>query len=392
MRWIPFLAGAALLGFAAQSAPAQTEHAAFVMTLGSDTVAVDQFVRTPRALDGALLIRIPVTRVATYRARLHENGTIARMEIRWWTPAPEAGPPQPPDVVVAFTSDSAHIRTMQGAESSETTVAAPAGTVPLVHSVYSAVLYQQALVQGFASAGRGFQAQWLALDRRNQVSQTPVTARGADSVAIGYFAGTLVARVDEAGHILGLHGRESTAKFLVTRIPDIDLELLAADFGARDAAGRGLGSMSPRDTARGIVGDAIVTIDYSRPSKRNRVVWGNVVPWDVVWRTGANRATHFSTDRDLTIGGSAVPAGTYTLFTLPAENQALLIVSRQTGQWGTVYREENDLTRIPLTVDPLDEPVEQFTITVVEQDARSALRLEWDDLRMWVEMREADGD
>ena len=105
MRWKPLLLVALLAGTTVP-AEAQTEHGAFVMTLGKDTVAIDQYARTPRFLDGALLLRSPVTRVATYKARLREDGTIERLESRWWTPTPDAGPPQPPDAVATFLGDS----------------------------------------------------------------------------------------------------------------------------------------------------------------------------------------------------------------------------------------------------------------------------------------------
>jgi hypothetical protein len=374
----------ALFTGAASPVAAQTEHGAFVMTLGKDTVAIDQYARTPRFLDGALLLRSPVTRVATYKARLREDGTIERLESRWWTPTPDAGPPQPPDAVATFLGDSVRIDYMRGSDTRQVMVAAGHGAVPLVNSVYSVVLYEQALRQGFAMDGRNFSAEWLALDRRGRVSSTPVAGRGQDSVSIGFFAGTMVARVDDIGHILGLHGRESTAKFTGERVADIDMELLAADFGARDAAGRGLGSMSPRDTVRGLVLGAMLEVDYSRPSKRDRVIWGGVVPWNTVWRTGANRATHFSTDADLVIEGVTVPAGNYTLFTWPTQEETQLIISKQTGQWGTVYREENDLARIAMRVEQLDQPVEQFTITIGDHDGVGMIALAWDERRYWV--------
>ena len=383
MRWKSILLVALFVG-ATVPANAQTEHGAFVMTLGKDTVAIDQYARTARFLDGVLLLRSPVTRVVTYKARLREDGTIERLESRWWTPTPDAGPPQPPDVVATFFGDSVKIDYMRGSDVRQVTLAADHGTVPLINSVYSAVLYEQALRQGFAAGGRDFPVEWLGLDRRSPISTTEVAGRGQDSVSIGFFAGTLVARVDDMGHIMGIHGQESTAKFTANRAADIDMQLVAADFGARDAAGQGLGTMSPRDTVRGMVPGAMLEVDYSRPSKRDRIIWGGVVPWNTVWRTGANRATHFTTDADLVIEGVTVPEGNYTLFTWPTPEKTQLIISKQTGQWGTVYREENDLARIDMRVEQLDQPVEKFTIAIGDHDGTTMIALEWDDRRYWV--------
>jgi len=116
---------------------------------------------------------------------------------------------------------------------------------------------------------------------------------------------------------------------------------------------------SPRDTTRAMVGAASVLIDYGRPSKRGREIWGGLVPYDTAWRLGANTATHIRTDKDLEIGGVTVPAGLYTLFLLPTRTGATLLVNSQTGQWGTAYDASKDLYRIPMTRRPDAQAVEE---------------------------------
>ncbi len=93
-----------------------------------------------------------------------------------------------------------------------------------------------------------------------------------------------------------------------------------------------------------------VTIDYSRPSMRNRKIFGGLVPYDQVWRTGANAATSLKTSVDLNIGGTTVPKGSYTIYTLPGTSKWQLIINKQTGQWGTEYSQGQDLARIPMKV------------------------------------------
>jgi hypothetical protein len=124
---------------------------------------------------------------------------------------------------------------------------------------------------------------------------------------------------------------------------------------------------------------------YSRPAKRGREIWGgNLVPWEEVWRTGANAATSFTTDRDLVIGGSAVPAGSYTLWSVFTPESAQLIVNKQTGQWGTQYDAEQDLVRIDLEKQDLPHPVERFTIGIEATDDGAVLGLTWDTVRYLV--------
>ena len=97
--------------------------------------------------------------------------------------------------------------------------------------------------------------------------------------------------------------------------------------------------------------------------------------------TGANAATQFRTDRDLVMGGVTIPAGFYTLWTLPSPSGWRLIVNQQTGQWGTDYHGDRDLARIDLPVSTLPTPVERFTITLGASGQGGVMVLEWDTIR-----------
>lgn len=122
-----------------------------------------------------------------------------------------------------------------------------------------------------------------------------------------------------------------------------------------------------------------ITIDYSAPSVRDRKIFGGVVPYGKVWRTGANAATTLRTPIHLKIGTIDVPAGSYTLYSLPSESGSNLIVNKQTGQWGTEYDQSKDLGRTELTSSALSTPVETFVIEFGKPvgDA-STLHLKWE--------------
>lgn len=147
------------------------------------------------------------------------------------------------------------------------------------------------------------------------------------------------------------------------------------------AAAQGQAPASPAAQVTAKVGAASLTIDYSRPSMRGRKIMGELVPFDKVWRTGANRATHLKVEGAITIGDLAVPAGTYTLYTVPGAQGWTLIVNKQTGQWGTQYDQAQDLGRVKMAVAPLSAPVEQFTIAVTGTGAAATLTLEWENTR-----------
>jgi hypothetical protein len=139
--------------------------------------------------------------------------------------------------------------------------------------------------------------------------------------------------------------------------------------------------VSPHETVNGTVGDAKIIIVYGRPyskdpkSGEKRKIWGGLVPYGKVWRLGADEATLLTTDKDITIGGTAVAAGTYSLYLWPEQAGAKLIVNKQTGQWGTKYDEKQDLARIDLKKEAAAKSVDQFTIAV----DGSTLKLTWED-------------
>ncbi|HMG96824.1 MAG TPA: DUF2911 domain-containing protein, partial [Gemmatimonadaceae bacterium] len=208
-------------------------------------------------------------------------------------------------------------------------------------------------------------------------------ARFSDSVAFTstFFPNwTEVARVDSRGRIEGVNSTATTVKTMAERVPSIDFDNVVKAWAAIDAAkGGAIGQMSPPDTTKATIGAATIQVAYSRPLKRGRVIFGNIVPWNQVWRTGANAATQFTTDRDLVFGGTVVPAGKYTLWTLPTPTGAKLIINSETGQWGTDYHAEKDFARVDLTSNRLSTPVEQFVIGLAPQGSGGVLRLAWDD-------------
>jgi hypothetical protein len=122
---------------------------------------------------------------------------------------------------------------------------------------------------------------------------------------------------------------------------------------------------APKTPQRPASAPAKIWIDYGQPHARGRAVMGSLVPFDTVWRTGANSSTTFSTDVDLTIGGTFVPKGSYSLFSLPTRAGWALVINRQTGQWGTAYDASKDFARIPMITRTLPEPVESFVISLV---------------------------
>jgi Protein of unknown function (DUF2911) len=129
-------------------------------------------------------------------------------------------------------------------------------------------------------------------------------------------------------------------------------------------------------------GGKSVTVDYSSPRLKGRTVGQEVAPYGEVWRTGANESTTFVTTADITVGGVSVPAGHYTLFTIPNKDKWVLIISKKTGEWGTNYPgPSNDLARIDMKVSTLPSPAENFTISFGKTANGGTLNFEWGTTR-----------
>ena len=145
--------------------------------------------------------------------------------------------------------------------------------------------------------------------------------------------------------------------------------------------------VSPHETISATIEGNKVTIVYGRPYSKSpktgeiRKIWGGLVPYGKVWRTGADEATLLTTEQPILLGGTEIPAGTYSLYTLPAEDGAAkLIINKQTGQWGTQYDQKQDLARIDLKKDALDKTVDQFTMAIESNPAGGGgLKMMWEN-------------
>jgi hypothetical protein len=146
---------------------------------------------------------------------------------------------------------------------------------------------------------------------------------------------------------------------------------------------------SPAATAQCKFGDGkSIKVAYSSPRAKGRKIFGGLVPYGEPWRTGANEATAFVTDANLTIGGKDIPVGSYTMFTVPNQDKWTLIISKKTGEWGIPYPEGEDLARADMSVSKTSGPVENFSISFHEMGMGCHMYLDWENTRATIEITE----
>ncbi len=132
-----------------------------------------------------------------------------------------------------------------------------------------------------------------------------------------------------------------------------------------------------------------ITVDYSSPRMKGRKIFGGLVPFGEVWRTGANDATTFVTTANVSIEGKDVPAGSYTIFTVPEQDKWTLIVNKQTGEWGVPYKyEANELARLPMQASKTSSPVENFTVSFNQSGSACTLQMSWENTQASVQVSE----
>jgi hypothetical protein len=322
----------------------------------------------PERVEAEVIIRTPRTSYMKQILEMDKDGNFSRYHSASYDPKDITSATPLAEETVAIDGDSLVVTRKRGDEESTNKFAYDPSILPwidMVHWPYE-VATRHLTKSGASSSDQ------LMLSGRNP-AVFEIRTLAPDSVSIKHpYRGTMYARIDEHGAIQYYDATSTTRKLIVKRSGAVDMAALAARF-----ADNPVGSLSGEGETQANVLGAEIKLTFGQPAKRGRELFGGIVPWNERWRTGANRATHFSTDKDLMFGELAVPAGEYTLFSIPQPDGGTLIINKQTGQNGNSYDESRDLGRVPMTLTTQDGSVELFTIEAVEREGKGVLQLKW---------------
>lgn len=340
----------------------------FLWRLGTDTLHIERVTRSGARLFGTHLTRVPETIVREWSAELGPDGSVRRFEqtVRRGSGEVLSGR------TMAFAPDSVTNTFRRGDSTNSRTLAAPGGSLPELPNSYG--LLELALQR---LAERDSTSFWLLSLGGRPAEPAALARAGGDSIRLHLGDAPIILRVNREGRIVWANDLGT----IVERIPAPNMAHWAAAFAARP-----LGELSPRDTVRAVVGGATVLVDYGRPASRGRVVFGGLVPWNAVWRTGANRTTTLISDRDLLVGDVTLPAGSYALFTIPTPTGWTLIVNRKVGG-GLDYDAGQDVARIAMRTERVPQAVERFTIALEPRGAEALLSFNWEQTRAAINVR-----
>jgi hypothetical protein len=364
----------------------RAESYGFIATLGNDTTSIEHITRTRDRIIGDQVERSPVVVRRHWEATLADDGTISKWFLDTHIYNTRNGKPVDLHHEAVFGDKAVRLRRRVASDSTDVAYEKRyAVTVPWNAFMYGSyeVLFDMATTRPDSThIGQFFFEGWD--EGHIGYAQVKKLGDGAYSITSTGLAGAGVGHLDDKGRMLSYSGQGTTYKQEVKRVtvanlPDIDA--VATRFAAAEKAAGVKRALSVRDTVRatvaGAAGTADIMIDYSRPLARGRTLVGGLIPYDEVWRTGANAATQLMVSKPITLAGVPLKPGTYTLWTLPTKSDVKLVINRKFGQWGTEYSPRMDLARAPMQVETTTTPVEQFTIRI-EKDA---LVMEWGTFR-----------
>ena len=360
--------------FRSLAAPAaRAQNASIVYTLGKDTVAVETYTRTATKMSGEMVTRSGTAVARTQYEFTMAGGRVTAAMMRRRGADGSIPANTPTEWRFTFTADSATRTTVWPDSAPARTFAAKQAFPTLPVFVYAP--YE--LLQAAAKAGGRRDSVPMIPTAGAQVGNAGIEAYAADTLRLrGTVPYTMLLRFDADGRLLYTDGGYTTNKAIGRRAAKpVDIAAIAATM-------KPTGVLSPRQTAYAAFAQGPITINYGSPAVRERTVWGGtLVPFDTVWRTGANEAAHLATSKTLQLGDLTLAPGLYTLWIQHTRTATWMIVNKQVGQWGTGYTAANDLGRVAMTLAPTPAHVEDFTITIrpVAGQPRGTFEFAWGD-------------
>lgn len=367
----------------------KAEQYGFITRLGNDTVSVESVSRKGNTVTSDEVDRFPRVRIRHTVVELNDDGSIHQLTMDITTPSEPAGQ-RKRRVVATVTGDKVHLSKTDSTGTVNRDFATEGGIVeahvPQMYSLYE--LYFAAALQHARTAklatGTPVAVRQFYIDRefdRFPLGTGHVTdvGNGKATIRHDWLSGTGEATLDSNKRLISYSGVNTTYKVSVQRLATPpDVTSFANRYEAEEAKGGEVHQLSVRDTVRANIGNANFVIDYGRPLMRGRNLLGDVIAYDHVWRTGANQATQFTTDVPVKLGTLQVPAGTYSLWTIPHQNSVELVANKQNGQWGTQYNGALNLGKVTMQTETIAQPVEAFTINITSDDNKhGALVMQW---------------
>jgi len=350
-----------------------------IYSLGTDTTFIGYYELQENNFQFRIMNR-PNLSVTEMKGSFYPNGELKEASGYSYKPTSTGERRRLVDYNLYSTADSTIVKQVR--DGKETLIKYP-GRAMVMNAIGSPFLFLLTTIKNYAPKNVGETVKGyhfvLGQNREFTVKRIAPDVLEAGSQVMGYFKIYL----DSKGKLKLIDGIGSSWNLKGEAFDELDLDDYIKKFVRKEEL-EPLQPLNKKDSVLYAIDGADLRIDYSRPSKRGREIFGAVVPWGRVWRTGANEPTQLTINKPIYFNGKELPAGHYSIFTLPAREGWQLIINKQTDMWGTDHNPANDLMRIPMQTTTLSPPIEMMTIEITKEGDKGVLSVSWDQLKAFV--------
>jgi Protein of unknown function (DUF2911) len=359
----------------------QPYTASFIGRMGVDTVLVETYTMINNHLYGKAFIRVPEDYIGEFSIHFYPDGSIREFDVSAMDPSNSSLP-------FAAKSGAFEYRLNMNCKNDTCTYYNSIAGVP-TEKIYIHPASRVDFVGGWVPfislmewhCRRLVQSekQVLPLKMINHnigVYDIGVHFLNRDTIIFGgpFLEYTKIG-IDKTGKVLGVDGIGTPWNYYVTSHPPINVDMVAK----RMAKTPGIGIPSPTETTEFEIQGSKIGLTYGRPYKRGRTIFGGVVPYDTLWRTGANGPTVLTFQHDIKLGDTTIPKGKYSIYTIPKRNEWSLIFSADLKSWPTDPDRSKEFAQVVIPVEKTKNISEQFTIEIIEVGKKGEMKFSWDD-------------
>jgi hypothetical protein len=368
--------------FFAQAQKLHNKKGCLIYTLGKDTTAIGNFELKGYDFSITVADLTGAVTVSKLKGSFFPNGELQTVEGNMYKPVAGKDSQLLNSYKLYYDSSTTFIETRRN--NTVTTRKYPV-KVMVANSLggYSLV-YMLALLVNFAPGKNGdslLSHHIVFNSARNFI----IRKTGDRNFSIGsQVMGMFTLSLDKKGNLRSVDGIGTSWNIKGMMISPINMDSVIMTNVIKDLASPHIPIANKQDSVQTIIGETAIKIRYSRPSVRGRIIFGEVIPYNRFWRTGADAATKLTLNQPIYFNGKVLPSGEYSIFTMPSKNGWTIMFNKQANIWGTEYKAENDVLRVQMSVETLPDTVELLTINVVQADKGGRIEVSWENLKVSV--------
>lgn len=358
----------------------QTHSASFIATLGTDTVIVETYNMLPNHLFGKAFLRYPEDQVGVFDFRFYPDGSIQQYSISFMNPDSSYVTSSGTQGVFCENDTCSWFASWRGDES-EYVNKHPAKHMDFIGGWTPTLSLIEWNCMRLIKSGK----QSIPITMLNDyigVRHVAVSKGNGDTLIFGGdFLEYAKIKASPEGRIMTYDGTATPWNYIVTKSAPIDVDEVAKRMSKKPK----IGIPSPKANVNFAIAGDTINLSYGRPFRRGRKIFGGIVPYDSVWRTGANDLTKLNLPYDVEFGKVTIPKGEYALYTIPSKNGWTLIFNTDFKQWPTEPNRSKDFALVPMQVRKAGQPTDQFTITIDPAKDGGIIKFIWDETEAYAD-------